>query len=66
MNDEEVEENANFSHTQKIPASLVRHQDKLSGDLHHLTQPTETFFNPKPLCGQPKLNNYLSQASKSK
>jgi len=55
--DEDIEEGVHFSQTQKIPISLIKHQDK--GSQQQFYQPTSTEKGPK-------LNNFLKQAAYSK
>ncbi|CDW76667.1 serine threonine protein kinase [Stylonychia lemnae] len=59
--DEDMEEGAHFSQTQKIPISLIKQQDKVVTPNQNVHQ---QFYNPKQ--GGPKLNNYLTQANQNK
>lgn len=60
--EEDMEEGAHFSQTQKIPISLIKQQEKVpSANLPAPAQ--QIFYNPKQ--GGPKLNNYISQAQNS-
>eukprot|EP00347_Sterkiella_histriomuscorum_P009533 403340844 len=64
--EEDMEEGAHFSQTQKIPISLIKQQEKIvsPNNAGPTTMNIQThFYNPKT--GGPKLNNYLSQASQS-